>query len=57
VRAHFGIWNFDGRPVDAVQLARARTLLESLSTFPIRLLKRSDLAILDASGNGGRIAD
>ena len=57
MRAHFGIWNFDGRPVDEVQLARARTILESLSTFPIRMLKRGDLAILDANGNGGRIAD
>ena len=57
MKAHFGIWNFDGRPVDEVRLARARTILESLSTFPIRMLKRGDLAILDASGNGGRIAD
>jgi asparagine synthase (glutamine-hydrolysing) len=57
VRAHFGIWNLDGRPVDEVQLARARTILESLSTFPIQMLKRGALAILDGNGNGRRIAE
>ena len=56
MRGHFGIWNFDGRPVDEVKLARARTILESFVTFPIRVLRQGALAILDASGNGARIA-
>lgn len=57
MKAHFGIWNFDGRPVDELQLASARTILESFSTFPIRMVNRGGLAILDASGNSARVTD
>src|SRR5262249_30628955 len=57
MRGHFGIWNFDGRPADEEKLAGARTILESFVTFPIRTLRQGALAILDASGNGARIAE
>jgi asparagine synthase (glutamine-hydrolysing) len=57
MRGHFGIWNFDGRPVDEVKLARARAILESFATFPILMLRQGALAILDATGNGAPIAE
>jgi asparagine synthase (glutamine-hydrolysing) len=56
MRGHFGIWNFDGRPVDEVKLRRARAILESFVTFPIRMLRQDALAFLDATGNGARVA-
>ena len=56
MRGHFGIWDFDGRPIDEADLAGARTILESFVTFPLRVLRQGALAILDASGNGARIA-
>ncbi len=55
MRGHFGIWNFDGRPVDEVKLGKARAILESFLTFPVRLLRQGALAILDATGNGAPI--
>lgn len=57
MKAHFGIWNFDGRPADELHLASARTILESFSTFPIRMVNRGGLAILDANGNSAHATD
>lgn len=55
MKAYFGIWNFEGQPLDAERIARSRAILESLSTFPVRILRKGALAILDATGIGARL--
>jgi asparagine synthase (glutamine-hydrolysing) len=51
MRVQFGIWNFDGQPVNTAQFARTCEILESFA-IPIRVLRHGALAILDATGSG-----
>jgi asparagine synthase (glutamine-hydrolysing) len=48
---HFGMWNFDGKPIDPLRLAHAHILLRRRARFSTQIMHRDSLALV--SGTSG----
>ena len=54
MRIQFGIWNFDGKPVDPELLAQVHALLKPFGTFQTRVSPMGSLAVLRGAVRTGR---